>query len=243
MRKLLKLLMMSMLVVGVVSAIASSTASAANCVEKAEEKFRVCLFLSATELELLESATFSLLQEETSPHKLEVKTSTPTDLECSEGSGTAGVFVETVEGATITFKGCKVTSANKAECEVPGEIIGSGINASFSLQTELEGEVEGLRLDLLLKSETTGGTFATFSITSVSGKTCAEAIENGKVKGEQLCFFLEPIETDEVEHLLECPATGSELTFGGNPLSYEAEDSLLMSTPVAGNSWSIVQGE
>jgi len=236
--------MMSMLVVGVVGAIASSTASAANCdFKEGATTFRVCLFLSATESELLESATFSLLQEEASPYKLEVLTSTPTQMECSEGSGTAGVFVETVEGAEVKFKGCKVVSTNKVECEVPGEISWSAINATFSLQTELEGSVEGLRLDLLLIPETTGGTFATFSITSVAGHTCAGATENAKIKGEQLCFFLEPIETDAVEHLLECPASGSELTFGGNAAVLEEEFSELMSTPVADNSWSIVQGE
>lgn len=248
MKKLLKLLLMSMLVVGVVSAIASSTASALNCVPKAEATtFRVCLFLSATELELLESATFALSQEEGSPHKLEIAFSSPITVSCSEASGVAGVFVETVEGATVSFKGCEVTSANKTECKLESSTIsGAEINGSFSLQTELEGSVEGLRLDLLLKPETTGGTFATFTIESVEGHTCIDAQEKGKVKGEQLCYFLESgqeIEEDFVEHLFECLPTGSELTFAGKTATLEAEVSVLMTTPVADNSWSVVQGE
>jgi hypothetical protein len=230
--------------VGTIAAVAAATASATNCVAKEEEKGRVCLFLSATELELLEAATFSLLQEEGSPRKFEVDFTPTLAIECKGGSGTAGVFVEAIEGATETYSGCELTGVNKTACRLEsGEIKTEQINALGSQQTELEGSVEGLRLALLFKPATTDDAFATFTIESTSGHTCADAQEDGKIKGEQSCFFLEPIETDEVEHLLECPASGSELTFAGNTATYEAEDSVLMVTPVADNSWSIVRGE
>jgi hypothetical protein len=96
---------------------------------------------------------------------------------------------------------------------------------------------------VFLETGDTGGPFATFTIESVEGKSCAIAQENGEIKGEDLCFFLEPIEEDAQEHLLECPSSGSELALAGTTAEFEAEFSILMLTPVANNSWSVVQGE
>jgi hypothetical protein len=238
--------MMSMLVVGVVSAIASSTASAQACTKETKETFRVCLFLgpAEAELELLEGATFSVSLESAEPHKLKVNFSVVTEIECTVANGEAGVFKEEIEGGVITFTSCALTSANKTECELVGtEIKAAEINAKVSLQTELEGTEEALRLDLLFVPETTGGSFAKFSIGSISGFTCTDAVANGKVTGEQLCYYLEPIEADAEEHLFECPSSGSELKFDGNTGELQAEFIALMKTPTLDNSWSIVQGE
>jgi hypothetical protein len=143
----------------------------------------------------------------------------------------------------MTYTECGITSTNKTECAVTSTIEETEVVEVFSLQTELEGSVEGLRLDMLLRPKVAGGTFATFSIFSTEGHTCADAQENGKLKGEVLCFFLEPIETDELEHLYECPAAGSALTYAGNATTVSFEDSvLILLTPTEDTSWSIVQG-
>ena len=82
---------------------------------------------------------------------------------------------------------------------------------------------EALRLDLLLAPEKAGSAFATFTIKSKTGQTCLVAQQSGLVLGEVLCFFLEPIETDEEETSLECPESGSSLNYGGTKAKLQAE--------------------
>ena len=244
MRRMMMLLGLCVLVVGAVGAVVSSSASAALCTSTPEvEQFRVCLFLSTTELELLEEATFAISQESGEPHKLVVNFGVPLEIECNEASGETGVFVELTMNGKILFTECAVTSpADKNECEVPGSIEAKEIDGTLSLQTELEGATEALRLDLLLAPETAGNAFATFTIKNKPGETCLVAHQSGLVLGEILCFFLEPIETDEVEHLFECPESGSSLNYSGTPAALQAEFSALMTAPVNDASWSITQG-
>ena len=243
MRRMMMLLGLCVLVVGAVSAVVSSSASAALCTSTPEvEQFRVCLFLSTTELELLEEATFALSQESGEPHKLNIQGFFSLEIQCNEASGETGVVVELAMNGKIVFTECAVTSADKKECEVPGSIEAKEIDGTLSLQTELEGATEALRLDLLLSPEIAGNAFATFTIKSKPGETCLAAEQSWLVLGEILCFFLEPIETDEVEHLFECPESGSLLNFSGTPAVLQAEFSALMISPVSDASWSITQG-
>jgi hypothetical protein len=238
--KRMMMLVLGVLAVGAVSAFSSAGASAAGlCAPTAEEHFHVCLFLSTTELELLESSTFSLLQEEGEPHELEIKFSAPLTVSCATGTGETTGEGELIMKTKVNFTGCTVTG-EEGHCEVTNkEIESRELDGTLSLQTELESSEEGLRLDVLLSPEIVGNPLATFSIKSKTGATCLEATTNGKVTGEQLCFFLEEIEKDMEEHLLECPKSGSTLKYAGNESTLQTEFSVLMATPVSDASWSI----
>lgn len=68
------------------------------------------------------------------------------------------------------------------------------------------------------------------------------AMTNIRVVGEELCYFLEPIEEDAVEHLLQCTEFGSSLTFSGNAFDWIAEFELKLTGTNAGDPWSIIEG-
>jgi hypothetical protein len=137
---------------------------------------------------------------------------------------------------SIIFTECVVESP--ASCVLGNaEIKAEKIDGTLTLALEAvpgeETEGELTRMDLLLSPEEEEGTFATFTLKSKAGETCPAALENGKVKGAILCFWLEPVEKDEAEHLFECTAAGSEsgeLKFGGKAADLESEFSVLMLT-------------
>jgi hypothetical protein len=244
MRKAITLLM-GIAAVAAFSAVLVSNAAAALCTSEAgATTFRVCLFLSATELELLEAATFSVLQEEEgsggAPPKplLKIEFASAEELTCLTATGTGGVEVELGTGA-LNFTECTVITPedcaieNSATKEV-GAVSTEKIDGVLSL-------LSSGSLDVLFAPLPPATVFATFSIFG-SGGTCVDAVEKAKITGEQLCVFLEPIETDEVQHLFECTPEGSTLNFAGNVATLLAEWSVLMSTPTSDASWSIVQG-
>jgi hypothetical protein len=238
-------LLMGIALVTAFSAVMVSNAAAALCTAEAgATTFRVCLFLSATELELLEAATFSVLQEEEGPGGvppkpiLKIEFAAAAEITCLTGTGTAGVEVELITGS-LNFSECTVLTPADCAVENPttkevGAISTEKIDGTLSL-------LSSGSLDVLFVPLPPAVVFATFTIFG-SGGTCVDAQEKGKVTGSQLCVFLEPIETDEVEHLFECTPEGSSLEFAKNVSTLLGEWSVLMSTPTSDASWSIVQG-
>jgi len=249
MRKI-RMLFLAMLAVLAVGAIASASASAAACSAAAGTLFALCIELAGV-LELQTVAAEFTGEQEGSPtvHQLLILTTANVIVECSQGSVSAtgepilaGTGNETllVMKAKIIFKNC---TTNVAACVVDPTITTENLDANLSLAEELEGGVAVTRLDLLFEPEPPATVFATFSIKSKEGETCLGAQSLGKVKGKVLCYFLEPIETDELEHLIQCDEFGSsELTYAGNPVDLEAEFTLKLVGTNAGDPWSIVEG-
>ena len=248
MRKI-RLLLLAVFAVLAVGAVASAAASAAACVPAAGTLFALCISLAGV-LELqTANAEFTGEMEGNQTHKFNILTSTNITLECSQASVSAigepilaGTGNETLllMKKKIIFKNC---TTNTAACVVDSTIITESSDATISLAEELEGGVAVTRLDVLIEPEPPATVFATFSIKSKEGETCLGAVANGKVKGKILCYFLEPIEEDELEHLVQCDEFGSsELTYAGNAVDGEAEFSLKLTGSNAGDMWSIVEG-
>ena len=127
------------------------------------------------------------------------------------------------------------------DCEVAtGSIATTELTAPLLL--EEEEEVKGTKANRL-DARLTGpeGLLATFTIKSKAGRTCLGATANGKVKGAELCYFLETgqnIEKDELAHLLQCVETEG-LTYAGTPADLTAEFEIVLAAPNAGDNWSV----
>jgi hypothetical protein len=230
-------LLMGVGVMAALSAVMASGALAVNtCVAESEAlTFRVCLYLSETELELLEAATFAVLQEEKSSRapepELSIKFATPAVVVCLEGEADMGVEVELMSEANLKFTECTVVTPE--HCAIAGGAI--TVSPLFGTAKVVSGTV-----DVLFVPQS-GTTFATFTI-GPSGGICIDAQEDDKITGEDLCTFLEPIQTPEPEHFLECTPEGSRLKFASSEVTLLDEWSVLMVEPTDDASWSIVEG-
>jgi hypothetical protein len=226
-----------MAVVPVLSGVIAANALAVPlCIaESGASTFRVCLFLSTTELELLEAATFAVLQEEESSRAPEpefnIEFATPAMIVCLGAAADMGVEVELISEDNLKFTEC--TLSTPVHCAIEGGAI--TVNPLFGTAKIVSGTAN------VLFVPQSGTTFATFTIDS-SGGTCIDAEEKGKVTGEDVCTFLEPIQTPEPEHFLECTPDGSVFKFAGKVATLLDEWSVLMVEPTDGASWSIVEG-
>jgi hypothetical protein len=240
-----RLLLAAAFAVFAVSAVASSSASAAACVKESGELFAACI---ENELQT-GSVALTGTQEPGENHVFVILTTTPTTVNCLAASAVAtaeptGVTV-LVMAAKIEFSECLVTS-DEADCEVAtGKISTEKLDGTLSLAEEIENGVKVTgRLDVTFTPEAgEKEPFATFTIKSKAGHTCLGAQANGKVKGTELCFFLETgqsIEANEKAHLLQCVESG--LTFAGTAADLETEFELVLGAPNTGKSWSVVEG-
>jgi hypothetical protein len=227
------LLLMSCLFALAAATVATVPASAENCKEKAGAA-AICREINTTELELVATGTWLVLQEEGTTHAFKILTATNIIVTCLTAEGTFTTEATLIMKENLAFTECIVESP--ASCVLGSETItskeGEGVS-TLALVLEPGGSEEVTRLDTLFSPEEEEGTFATFTLKSKTGETCPLAVENGKVKGAILCFWLESIEKDEVEHLNECTAAGSEsggLKFAGKAADLEAEFSVLMLT-------------
>jgi len=253
MKKILMLL--SGMMVMAVYAVASAPAMAADpeCGAEKPNSNLYCLAFALlgaeTELELIKTAVFLLTQENGEPHKFVIETATPTEVTCTAGSGEATAeesgTTTVVKKGVVTFTGCTIGSANKAECVVDETITTKEIEGTMSLQSEEEvaGKPEN-RVDLLLKAPS--GVFAEFTIKSKEGFTCTQAVSKGKVKGEELCYWLATnLATDELLHLLQCVPGGLTFALTNSALTVEFEALLLSANGAAqeDDNWSLKETE
>ena len=238
-----RLLLVAAFAVFALSAVASSSASAAACVKEAGELFAACI---EGELQTA-SVALTGTQEAGEPHVFVILTTTPTTVNCAKATASStaeptGVTVLVMK-TKIEFSECKVSS-DEADCEVATEKINTeSLEGTLSLAEETEGGKKVTRLDVKFLPESPATVFATFTIKSKAGHTCLGAQANGKVKGSELCYFLETgqaIETTEKEHLLQC--VESELTFAGTAADLESEFALSLAAPNVGKGWSVVEG-
>jgi hypothetical protein len=204
--------------------------------ESGATTFRVCLFLTTTELELLEAATFAVLQEESPTPAFRVEFVNALEVRCLTGEGTMGVEVELVS-EHLKFTECEVVSPEHCAIEGSGKEIGA-ITTEEMFGT---GAIVSGKLEVRWTPAPPATEFATFSIFS-SGGLCIDAQEGAKVTGEDICTFLETIEIDEPQHSLECKPEGSTLKYSGNVVTLSDEWSVLMLTPTSDASWSVVEG-
>jgi hypothetical protein len=207
------------------AAASANTASADPCV-KTPKTYTICI---GEELILLASI-FELTgnKAESTGSSFTILTTTPTVVRCelaaltaiTEPSGTTLLFMKT----KVVFTECEVPS-DEVDCEVAtGKISTESIEGSLSLAEETEGGKKVTRLDVKFVPESPATVFATFTIKSKAGHTCLGAQANGKVKGSELCYFLEPIEESQKEHSLQC--VESELTFAGSAADLELTEAL-----------------
>jgi hypothetical protein len=206
----------------------------ALCVEEPGQS-PVTLLLFST------NTTFTSVKEPSTPSSLDTP-ALGADIEC-EAAASNGTFepsgVSTGLSASkieVKFeKNCR-DILDESECEVKEPITTKPLSATISL-------LSNGSLDVLFKP-TTGTVFSLITIKSKTGETCGSAISNGKVSGFQLCegVGLES-EADKTFQLLQCPKSGSELTFGGDPTEFELTEELsLNETAVKEWLWDIISG-
>jgi len=262
MRKV-QLLLLGLLTTAICAVASAPALGADEACSSTIEANKYCLQFSLLanelELELIKTAVFLFTQENAVTHELSILTATVTKISCTAGTGEASTESDgaappstLIMKGTITFTGCTITSANKVECEVDSTITAAEIQGVSTLQSEEEvaGTPEN-RVDTLFTPEVAGGTFATFTIKSTLGHTCTQAQSKGKVKGEELCYWLdnatEPLAEDRETHLIQCVETAA-LTFAGTTADLNVEFEVLLfeanglgSAATEDDKWGIIE--
>jgi hypothetical protein len=231
----LKLVTLSMLAVMAVGVVASASASAANCEQKANGKFALCLGASPG---VLTAGNFSTDVTRDGTSVYELKSESGVEVLCSAINSLGGTILGTttpavtILGLVLDFSTCTVEAP--AKCTVEEKITTESLEGVILKKEEIEFIPTKGEVFAALKFENKGT-----EICSLKGQSLLVKTVEGKGQG-----CLAPgIETPAKLHLLECRTAKSHLSLGGSPATFKGNfDANLLSSGGVEETFSVIEG-